>query len=549
MKTQLHIKIITVAMLFFISESTFSQASLLKDIYTGPISGAPSEVLDMGTYGIFRARSGDNGFEPWITDGTTDGTVILKDIFIGNTNSYPQFMTKVNDLVFFSATTTLEGQELWKTDGTEAGTMLVKDIAVGEDKNAYVRNFIEFNGKLFFTADLDASNNQVIWKSDGTEEGTVQVKNILPDVLFGFPYVSKFVTTDFGLIFFSATDGIHGRELWITDGTEAGTIMVKDINVGSGDAGIIHITALGGNVYFQVLDAGGVSSLWKSDGTDAGTSVVVTDLNIENFTEFVVFNDKIYFSCKTVGDTNGTELWVSDGTAPGTKLFKDINPGSSSSTPSSFVEAGDKLFFKAVTDTEGVELWVTDGTETGTNLVKDINPGINSSLVPSDSEKRLKAIGNKVYFAASDGSTSGDTLWVSDGTEAGTISLANVDPAGDDDIEEIIAINDIILFKATTPTYGTEFWRLDTELSTTDYSGLSKLKIFPNPVSNTLSIEHPYSGAVQLKVFNQLGQLVLKQNQTANSLLLDVSELSKGLYILSIDAEDGTIQTKKFIKN
>ena len=80
---------------------------------------------------------------------------------------------------------------------------------------------------------------------------------------------------------------------------------------------------------------------------------------------------------------------MSDGTSPGTRLVRDINPtGSAFLPPRVFflVAAGDTLFFTADDGEHGTELWRSDGTEDGTRLVRDINPGelesIRSSSVP-----------------------------------------------------------------------------------------------------------------------------------------------------------------------
>ncbi|MFD2916590.1 ELWxxDGT repeat protein [Psychroserpens luteus] len=548
MKTQLHMKILIFTLFLIVPTSTFSQASLLKDIYNGTGNSNPSEVLDMGSYGIFNANNNINGTEPWITDGTTNGTILLKDIRISTLGSGAYYFTKVNDLALFVAFTNANGNELWKTDGTQSGTVLVKDIVVGEN-SAKPNNLINFNGDLLFTVRLDGNNPDVIWQSDGTEQGTTQVKNIRPNSSQG-ARVSKFVTTGFGLMFFTATDGVHGEELWASDGTEAGTYMVKDINNTIYGSGVNHITALGGNVYFQVRAASGASSLWKSDGTEAGTSVVVASLYLtDNSTSIVIFNGKLYFAGGIQGGSTGTELWVSDGTAVGTFLVKDINPGTSPSAPISFQVAGDKLFFKAITNINGAELWVTDGTEAGTNLVKDIYPGNTDSLTFSDTQNLLQAIGNDVYFSARDGSITGDTLWVSDGTEAGTYSITDTYPNSNDNIDEIFAVNNILLFTANSPTYGNEFWRLDNTLSADEYINSSKISIYPNPVKNVLTIETTFTGNLQLNVMNQLGQLVLRQNQSLSSISLDVSNISKGLYFLNIASENGNSQTIKFIKN
>ncbi|WP_372758069.1 ELWxxDGT repeat protein [Mariniflexile sp.] len=550
MKTELRVKILIIVMVLFVSERTFSQASLLKDIYVGSGNSNSSEILDMDSYGIFNANDNINGLEPWITDGTSSGTFLLKDIRTGLLGSGAHDFTKVNELAFFIAYTYLEGNELWKTNGTEAGTVLVKDIAVGSG-SPYLNNLTNFNGELFFTADLDQNNTQVIWKSDGTEQGTIPIKNIRPNhPTSQYPRVALFTLTNFGRMFFIASDGIHGQELWVSDGTEVGTQMVKDIKTGSLDSQIINITAINDVVYFGAIGDTGTYSLWRSDGTEAGTFVVVQNLILyDNSTSITVFKDKLYFAGQMLGGSTGAELWVSDGTTLGTFMVKDINPGAYPSAPTSFQIAGDMLFFKADTPDYGLEPWLTDGTESGTVMVKDINPGASSSLVSNNIYASFKAVGNNLYFSARDGLTIGETLWGSDGTTAGTNSILDLYPNSNDNIANITAINNILLFRAATISYGSELWRLDNTLSVAAYNDPSKTKVYPNPVSSVLTIETPFASNYKLQVINQLGQLVLKQSQNASSTSIDVSTLSKGLYFLNIAGEDGETQTIKFIKN
>ena len=78
---------------------------------------------------------------------------------------------------------------------------------------------------------------------------------------------------------------------------------------------------------------------------------------------------------------HGRELWITDGTAGGTQLVKDINPGTNGSSSQGFTALGNELVFEAFNATNGFELWVTDGTTAGTQLLKDINPG-DGPLVP-----------------------------------------------------------------------------------------------------------------------------------------------------------------------
>jgi ELWxxDGT repeat protein len=127
--------------------------------------------------------------------------------------------------------------------------------------------------------------------------------------------------------------------------------------------------------------------------------------------EMKAFGSYIYFAAYE--DTNGKELWRTDGTADGTTLVKDINAGSSGSDPYNFTPLNGYLYFSAEDATNGGELWRTDGTADGTTLVKDIYLGSNSSYPGA-----MEAFGSYIYFNAFDGGSY--ELWRTDGTSAGT---------------------------------------------------------------------------------------------------------------------------------
>src|SRR5262249_17256916 len=134
------------------------------------------------------------------------------------------------------------------------------------------------NGTVFFAAYNDQMGLGVeLWKSNGTDVGTVLVKDIRPGNSSSGPSA---LTNVNGALFFVTNDGAHGSEVWKTDGTTVGTVIVKDINPGSLGSGVGDLINVNGTLFFRAQDFapdGFGSDLWKSDGTEAGT-VQVTNI-------------------------------------------------------------------------------------------------------------------------------------------------------------------------------------------------------------------------------------------------------------------------------
>jgi ELWxxDGT repeat protein len=343
------------------------------------------------------------------------------------------------------------------------------------------------NGKLYFSADngTTAHPNDQLWVSDGTLAGTVQITHF--DETLGDPSPGDFTNVN-GTLFFTADDGAHGFQLWKTDGTEAGTTVVKVINP-NGDSNPTYLTDVNGTLLFAAIDGNDGAngySLWKSDGTDAGT-VLVKEIypgHNSNPTDLTAWNGILYFAAND--GVNGKQLWRSDGTTAGTFLLADINPNGSSS-PANFTPVGNTLFFTATDGTAGAahgkELWATDGTTAGTYMVADINPGPATSN-PSG----LTNYNGTLFFTANDG-THGSQLWKSDGTTAGTVLVAAIRPGGQSSSPTGLTVyNGTLYFAANDGTDGTQVWA-------SDGSGLSTyLAADINPSASSSPQNLAYSG-------------------------------------------------------
>jgi ELWxxDGT repeat protein len=293
----------------------------------------PSALMDVNGRLFFLASDSIHGLETWTSDGTVAGTHLLKDISPSRDSSEPFGLTNVNGTLFFMVRLgTDSGYELWKSDGSLAGTVRVTSLGYSFSDGLPPADLTVVGTQLFFSA-FDTDGGDELWVSDGSALGTRRVKDINTTVNFGPPYSNNRGSSPLslanvnGILLFSADDGVHGRELWRSDGTEAGTMLVKDLNpgtIGSG-AGEIRPTTTSAWVLFAA-----------SDGF------------------------------------NGVELWKTNGSATGTVQIQDISPGASSSNPTAITIAGSRYFFVADDGSTGPELWSLDSTILNEGLISKL---------------------------------------------------------------------------------------------------------------------------------------------------------------------------------
>ncbi|MBI3784800.1 MAG: hypothetical protein HY270_15510, partial [Deltaproteobacteria bacterium] len=428
------------------SDGTDVGTTMVADVFPATNNGGsdPSDVVVSGGVGYFSAYAADSGRELWRTDGTPGGTFRVKDISPGTSSSSPEYLTDLNGTLYFSATDA-SGTNLWRSDGTESGTTLVKDLPTG---SAYILSMTAGNGEVFFNA---CTPDCELWRSDGSDAGTYRVKDIVPGS--GSSYPTNLFNFN-GILFFRAcsvaTPWSDDCELWKSNGTEPGTIRVKDLAAGSSSSNPNFFHVMNGVLYFVAFDNTG-SWLWRSDGTDAGT----IPLGGPTYDRIASANGLIFFS--GYDTVNGYTLWTSNGTVMGTSMLKDINSAAIYSGQSfgTLIAAGGNMFFAADDGTSGRELWKSDGTAGGTVRVKDIRPGIGSAF------PGLKlALGNNVIFSANDG-VSGTEIWRSDGTDAGTVRISQLMPGSADANPGLGALLGArILLNASDWEHGRELWSL-----------------------------------------------------------------------------------------
>lgn len=366
---------------------------------------SPSQITPAGSKVYFAANSTGDGNDLWVSDGTEMGTVpVLKpgSIPINTNPSEPRNLTAIGDTVYFSAVGTGTGREPWKADAT--GATLIGDIAPSSDSNP--SQFIGFKNSVYFVAS----------SSLGTRLRNIATPDVMISTLTGPKEPTSMIVFGTGAgqrMYFAASDDIKGKELWKSDGTNEGTECI-DINPDAGHSNPKYLTVVGNAFYFVASE-----------------------------------NTKL----KT-----GNELWRSTGSLATTKLVKDILPGFESnnvtprsSNPENLIEAGGKLFFTAFTPETGRELWVSDGTAAGTKILKDIIVGAGSPGI-----QEMRNVDGLLMFSANDG-VHGREVWISDGTPVGTILLEDLAPlSSSSNPSGFIAFRGQALYAASTLAEGNE---------------------------------------------------------------------------------------------
>lgn len=526
---------------FFIANFVNAQYNpqVLVDLYNG--SNVGYGVLNMGSSAqlenqLFFTLLDEGGKKIYVTDGTAANTQ-----FVTTTPTYVSLFAFDNQ-IYYSFVDPINGGQLWKINSTASGSVLVTTFGGGNYSNP--SNYLIVGNKMYFTAGNTASPNSKQLYSLQAGSSSPQ---LLSSTLYGVDSLTKFNNQ---IIFSASTtmaDTYLYSEPYITDGTTAGTTIIKDIKPGTNGSGPNGYFLYMDKIFFSADDGTHGTELWSTNGTAAGTQLV-KDINPGTANAFYSLNastaDGILFFPANDG-VHGNEIWYSYGTAAYTELLIDINPNGDSN-PNSLVNLGNgsMLVFAANDGVHGTELWKTNGTAQFTSMIKDIRPGSESSLY---SVRKSNALCPNILFFDARESDNNIEPWYTDGTPENTQMIADLNPAGSSVNFETfyIAFKNKIYFTAQTGT-GNELFAMDQNCTLgVETNQKPQFTVYPNPTKDVLNIETTAEIA-KIEIYNTLAQLV--NTNFENIKEIDLSDLNSGIYFLNITTIDNQKSVQRIVK-
>lgn len=357
-----------------------------------------------------------------------------------------------NNTVFFTGVDSSLNGQIWKTDGTLAGTSQLTTIGTGQGSSHLIENLTTVDStipgtrdELFFTAD-DLQYGKQLWVTDGTVAGTKRLTGSGPAPVTN---PSNLVSFN-GHLYFTATDGQTGIQIWKTDGTIQGTVQVSSQSVADPFSSSVFMTPFNGSLYF--IATSGLSRLDESAST--------------GWTLVSPFATTSGYSLQSMGGQLfvATPLSVrkSDGASPDLTFVANFNYRP-------LVAAGSVTFFVRTNfGTGGASTTYTlERYDTASNSITDLRTFVSKNNAPLGDEHTFGVVGQTLYFAADDGQH-GVELWKSDGTVNGTVLVKDInDGVADSNPSELFAFQNSLLLNANDGT-STKLWISNGATSTTE---------------------------------------------------------------------------------
>lgn len=480
----------------YVSDGTVAGTVRLSAIPGSPTSIGSNGAMVQTAEGqvVFNATTASAGAELWKSDGTNAGTALIGNIAAGNATAFPLAtplaltvpLAAVNGEVYTWASTNGSNnrRELFRVNpNTNTITQLTTLNAAST--TSQLTSVIAAGNRVFFGPGGTAARE--LWSSDGTLAGTARMSTArLPDIT---ATVSSDPANFFAAgseLYYAADDGVNGVELWVSDGTTSGTQLVKAVNSFETASPLPLAVIPGSGDLFVGLDDGWTGrEPWVTDGTSVGTELLA-DLSpgtpgsvVQNAETFPTIGALGKYIVALSDGRVGNEVWVTDGTAAGTKLLKDITPGVTSSFAEFMTKVGDRVYFRANqggTAGIGYEVFRTDGTPEGTGLAFDLNPG---GLTSHSYPQGFQSFAGGMFLFATSASTGWEPVYISDVDNPTAFTFMNINPTGDSTpggtsgsaavIRESAQLGSMVIFSATDGSSGFELWAVDASAPTSPF--------------------------------------------------------------------------------
>ena len=431
------------------TNGTLRGTRLVADLCPGRCPGRPWVLTPSGGLLFFIAGNITGGYDSywlWRSDGTPGGTFPLVDLEIGSSGSIGPvsfFAPFRGGVVFIVHDRVRRAWGLWGSDGTRAGTRQIAPlprwfIPADTPSNYDWPRAQDDPGKHYFTW------NGRPWVTDGTAGGTGPIPTPVQQPCGGSARVSR-------LVVYGGEEARQDCEPWVSDGTARGTRRLRDVWKGSSSSYPDSFVAAGGLVYFTAYDDHNHRQLWKTNGTSRGTVIVRAPgtRGLGKVSIMGVAGSRVYFAADD--GEHGVELWRSDGSPVSTALVADLSPGAADTYFSVYggSSRGDQMFFVAVPSGEGIGgLFRTQGLADTTVRLIDVEAG----------EDGFSNAGGRTYLAGAFPEM-GRELAVTDGTVEGTHVLDLARPVASSDPYQLIAGAGGLAFLAAADDSGSDLWR------------------------------------------------------------------------------------------
>jgi len=543
----------------WVSDGTPTGTKMVKDIVSGANGSNPQWLSAIGNKCYFTATTTTQGTELWVSDGTDAGTTLVKDIYSGTSSSTPILLTAFGTKVLFFAMdpdsellpvidATKAEKWLWITDGTAAGTTRIGDTPTKET------GYDGIHGKVIVTKDLSkaffigysADFNETLWTTDGTVTGTKPIKDINPRTVTGSfaktaPAAIEWMTPMGNKIVFRAEtvsevtkntslglNGDIGSEIWLSDGTAAGTNWIG-VDFAKGMTGAAPTPTQ----FAWTLPINDNLLLFRADDGVHNVEPCVMDIS----KPFVaISNPKIVFDYNNWSFPSSVQpSWP--------QQWRTVHNGYV------YFQANGWIWEPPTNTAKGGTGWSLSRINVSSGDISKIDSisacrqwttGNYTIFTPNgntDDSKYFTEVGGTLYFTANDAANNNE-LWYLDATN---YPKKYCDFTGNGIPHSLRTMNNTLYFVATATN---KLYKVSTATGISVPKKTS-VNIFPNPVSDQINIQTEES-IKSVDVFNVQGCRMM--SVSGNNKSINISTLHNGIYFVNIKLNSGEIAIEKVIK-